>query len=795
MITEAELTRCEHCGTPFRPKNDECYCCQGCHYVAQVLRDDGFERFYELKGNTTLPPVGSKVFQEAATDWLEELQNDSEAAATARVASAEMGIEGISCLGCVWLIEALFKRQAGSSNIRIDARSGEIGLSWIPGKFDLPDFARELQQIGYRLTERATQSGEESSTRQLTFRLGLCGFFLMNTMLFTLPGYLGMGGEFFMAPVFMMLGALFATLSLVVGGGYFISRAWQALRTRVLHIDLPIALGLVAAYAGSMIGCMTGYTSLVYFDFVATFVFLMLAGRWLQEFALQHNRTQMQRQQSGPQEVTLTGGSQDGRRVSVKTVRDGQRYSVRPGEVNPVAATLTDHSGTVSLEWINGEAEPVVWKTERPVPAGAINVGLHELHFEARESWQQSLLAKLLERPTDSFRNQRLQTVLKVYIALVLVTAAVGALAWLALSGDVLKATQVFISVLVVSCPCALGVALPLCDDLATSQLRRAGLFIKSGEIWERMRRVRTVVFDKTGTLTMDIPRLVNPKAVAQLDPLSVQALFTLVEHNVHPLARSLRENLMAQHPRLTRVTRHEADTVAIEEHIGIGVAWTDSGGNHWTLGKPEWNARDDNFGQPDTRSVLRENGLMITAFRFSEDVRDDAVDALEKLRIRKLNTAILSGDSHERVEAIAQQLKLPPEVTRSECRPEDKARWIDLRAPGEALMIGDGANDSLAFDRAICRGTPVVDRSILEASADFFFFGRSLRCLPRLFETARRRDRTVALVFAAAVSYNLAVVGISLAGHMHPLLAAVLMPLSSIATLLISWFGLRSRD
>lgn len=795
MIREAELTRCAHCGTPFRPQHDECYCCQGCLYVSQVLKDDGFERFYELKGNTTLPPVGSKVFQDTETDWLETIQDNAEESATARVASAELAIEGISCLGCVWLIEALFKRQSGSSNIRIDARSGEIGLTWIPGHFNLPAFARELQQIGYRLGKQSAGSADEFSTRRLTFRLGLCGFFLMNTMLFTLPGYLGMGGDFFMAPVFLMLGALFATLSLVVGGGYFISRAWQALRTRVLHIDLPIALGLLAAYAGSMIGCLTGYTSLVYFDFVATFVFLMLAGRWLQEFALQHNRTHMQRQQSGPREVTLIGGSNDGMRVSVEAVNLGQRFSVRPGEVNPVAADLLESSGTISLEWINGEAEPVVWSTERPVPAGAINVGLHDLQFEARESWQQSLLAQLLKRPADNFRNQRLQTVLKGYIAIVLATAALGGLIWLALTADVLKATQVLISVLVVSCPCALGVALPLCDDLATSALRRAGLFIKSGNIWERMRRVRTVVFDKTGTLTMDIPRLVNPMSVRQLDPLSVQALFTLVEHNVHPLARSLRENLMAEHPRLTRFSRHEADTVSIEEHTGIGVSWTDAGGNHWTLGKPAWEARDDNFGKAGTRSVLRENGLMIAAFRFSEDVRDDAVDALARLRLRKLNTAILSGDSPDRVNTIAKQLKLPPEVARGECRPEDKARWIKQRAPGEALMIGDGANDSLAFDQAVCRGTPVVDRSILEASADFFFFGRSLRCLPKLFETARRRDRTVKLVFTAAVTYNMGAVGLCLAGQMHPLLAAILMPLSSIATLLISWIGLRSRN
>ncbi len=801
MIIEDQLTKCEHCGTPFKPKADEQHCCQGCFYVSQVLHDGGLERFYELKGNKAVPPVGSKVFQDCDTEWLETLQLAQEAEAPTQVASTELRLEGISCLGCVWLIEAVFKQQSGSSNIRIDPRTSTIGLSWLKGIFDLPAFAKELQQIGYRLAPYSADDAALSSTRPLTIRLGLCGFFLMNTMLFTLPGYLGMGGEFFLAPIFQMLGALFATLSLVVGGGYFIARAWQALRAKVLHIDLPIAAGLLAAYTGSLIGCATGHTSLIYFDFVATFVFLMLVGRWLQEVALNHNRAHLQKQQLGPKEITRIGGAHDGERVPVQQVAADESYSVAPGAINPVAADLLDAEGTVSLEWINGEPEPVVWKANRTVPAGAINLGMHPLRLTSRESWQQSLLARLLERPDDSFSNQRLQQVLKAYIGIVLITAALGGMAWLWQTGDVLKATQVLISVLVVSCPCALGVALPMCDEFANARLRRVGLFIKCADIWERLRRVNTVVFDKTGTLTMDTPQLTNPESIEQLDPLSVQALFSLVEHNVHPIARSLRESLMAGHPSIVRNLPQANKDAQVDEVVGKGVTWTDPGGNEWSLGRPEWKEAHPNNQQPTTnnsatapagaRTALRENGLLIAAFHFSEDVRDDAVEAVAELRSKKLDTAILSGDQKERVDSIAQTLKLSIATTRAQCTPEDKAEWIQHNAPESALMIGDGANDSLAFDQAVCRGTPVVDRSILEATADYFFFGRSLRSLPALFHTAKRRRLTVGSVFVGAVAYNLAAVSLCLAGMMHPLLAAILMPLSSIATLIIAWIGL----
>jgi Cu2+-exporting ATPase len=788
--SSAQRSTCAHCGTPFTPRGEEVYCCHGCEYVAQVLSDNDLTRFYELKGNSAVPPVGSKAFSEAEVAPLIAQISKIEADSDKPVLTTRFSLEGISCIGCVWLIEAIFQRQSGASRVRIDPRSSSIELHWQRGQFDIAAYARELQQIGYRLSLYTEDATSNSSSRQIIQRLGLCGFFLLNTMLFTLPGYLGMGGEFFLAPLFQLLGATFATLSLLIGGGYFIQRAWQAARNRVLHIDLPIAAGLLAGYTGSLIGWASGYTHLIYFDFVATFVFLMLLGRWLQEFALEKNRSHLQRQKTGPRKVTLIGGPRDGQQIPANELTADSEYSVAPGEINPVAADPLEAQGSLSLEWINGEADPVVWPQNRTAPAGAINVGLHSLRFRAREDWADSLLAKLLARPEDSFQERRLQTVLKYYIASVLIVALLGSAAWLVQTSDWLKTTQVFISVLIVSCPCALGIALPMCDEFANARLRRSGLFIKSAQIWERLRQVRAVVFDKTGTLTMDIPRLCNPASVQELDPLAVQALHHLVEHNRHPIARSLREALLASHGQLLQSRQAAIPTAAtIVETIGQGVAWQDAGGNEWTLGKPAWKQASNSQNETThAHSLLRQNGLLVAGFNFQEDVRDDARAAVDALRSFKLSTAILSGDAAERVRPIARELDIE---AKAQCSPNDKADWIRNNAPRQALMIGDGANDSLAFDAAICRGTPVVDKSILEASADFFFFGRSLRSLPELFQVAARRRLTVTIIFTAAVLYNISAVGICLAGLMHPLLAAILMPLSSLATLALAWFGL----
>lgn len=778
--------QCIHCGTAFIPKAEESYCCHGCYYVAQLIKEKDLDQFYELKGNTLIPPVGSKVFQTDDTEPLETVFETAEAATEQNPPSLRLNIEGISCIGCIWLIETIYKRQPGADAISITPQSGTVELSWQRGAFDIVAFSRELQSIGYRITPYSKDAADSfQGTGQLTHRIGLCGFFLLNTMLFTLPGYLGMGEDFFLTPLFRLLSALFATLSLIVGGGYFINRAWQAVRMRTLHIDLPIAVGLLAAYAGSLVGLFSKYERLIYFDFVATFVFLMLCGRWLQEYALEKNRSQLKRRQVGPHKVICADGSQ----IPVEDICADLTYKVLPGNINPVAADLMEPEGMLSLEWINGEPEPVTWPSNRTAPAGAINVGLNPLQFRACESWSDSLLARLLECNETTFTDQNLQIVLRRYIVCVLIVAFLGGFGWLLANSDPLKALQVFISILIVSCPCALGVALPLCNELVTSTLRRAGLFVKSALIWERLRRVKTVVFDKTGTLTMDIPRLKNTDCIRKLDAASTQALYQLVVDNYHPVARALREALLAYHPKTKKSGNQQRET--IEEVIGKGILRRDAEHNCWSLGAPEWLSKDSEIPD-DARSVLRKNGALIAAFKFVEDIRDEARASITALRDCGLTIAILSGDAPERVETIARQLNIPPDAAKARCTPEEKAEWIKRNAPDSALMLGDGANDRLAFKAAVCRGTPVVDRSILESSADFFFFGRSLRCLPDLFAVAAKRRQTVLIIFAFAVCYNVAVVALCLAGHMHPLLAAILMPLSSIATLAIAWLRLK---
>ncbi len=788
----SELQTCRHCGTPFREgAGSGDFCCSGCEYVHRLIREEGFDRYYDLRDRTTAP-VQSAPFIARDLEWVADLQAGAEAAAGTGTARAELDLQGISCVGCVWLIDKLFRRRPGAAGADIDAQRGRMVLRWQPGGFQLLPFVEEIQRFGY--LAGPARAGGRGDASLLVWRIGLCAVFALNGMLFALPGYLGMGEGFEYARLFDLLSLAFATLSLAVGGSYFIVRAWAALRAGVPHIDLPIALGVLLAYAGSLAGWAFGDSSFVYFDFVSVFVFLMLAGRWVQEAAVERNR---HRVLSDPSEGgTVFRVSPDGRTEAVPSdaVAPGDTLEVRPGRTVPVQARLLSPAASISLESINGESRPLACSRGRLLPSGALNIGTGAIRVEAMERWDESLLARLVGTRGDRVeRNRPFERVLKVYVFAVLLVAAGGALGWALAGAGAARALQVAVSVLVVSCPCSLGVAWPLAVELATLAARGRRVFVRSETVWPRLPRVRKVVFDKTGTLTLERPELLNPEALEALDADARAHLFALVEASLHPVSRSLRERLYARFP---GVRETQIESGPPEEVPGAGLALVSPSGR-WTLGKPGWAAggRPRDLSPDDgeeSRTELAREGRVLAVFRTADRVRPETRREIDTLRRAGLEVHLLSGDRPERVARVAADLGLPPECARSGQSPADKAAWISSIDKMDTLMVGDGVNDSLAFDAAYCRGTPLVDRSLLERKSDFFLVGRAAGGVCELLRIASLRRRASRAVFTFALLYNLGAVAVCLAGRMSPLLAAILMPLSGLVSVALVFQGLR---
>ena len=747
MAVATEKKVCVHCGTPFRPSATLVdFCCAGCQFVHDLIVKNGLGQFYDLQ-DAALPPAPATVFQPRDYAWLTTLAQQSPGK------PLTLDLQGISCIGCVWLIERVFHRSPGALALRIDTTLGRMIVQAAP-EFDFAGFARDLQSFGYLIGPPA--SGAKPTSRALILRLGLCAALAMNAMLFTVPSYFGMkpGAQF--ADLFATVAFACGTLSFVIGGSYFIRRAWQSVRRGVLHIDLPIALGLIAAWSGSVIAWRAHQTGFVYFDFVSMFTFLMLTGRWLQQKAVENNRAR------------LLATEPDLIRPDT-----GERYLIAPGATVPVRSLLHSPAASLSLEWINGEGDAQSARAGQTIAAGAINLTSAEIELEALEPWSESLLSRLVEQMrSEPARDSRLENFLRIYLIVVLAVAAGAFVGWWAGTGDVLRALQVLTSILVVSCPCAAGVAIPLADDLAAARVQKLGVFIREASIWQRLLRLKQIVFDKTGTLTLQGAELQNPESLDALGDTARSILLAMVRDNLHPTASALREALMAR-----GIVPALLDEPTIEA-IGLGLQVRHAG-HRWQLGRASWIGVD-----ATAACTFACDGSPIAAFHLLESVRTDATDAIHDFRRRGLHVQILSGDQPQKVETLTRSLGLPLSAGLGALTPDEKAAWLRTHNAAHTLMIGDGANDSLAFNEALCTGTPAIDRGLLEHKADFYFLGRSLAGLRALLDTARARALATRHVVTFAIAYNAVAVALSAAGKMSPLAAAVLMPLSSLVTL-----------
>jgi len=792
MSLTATKPICQHCGAP-SPQGE--FCCAGCAYVYRLVHDEGLDAYYRIKDDVTAPADPS-LLQPRDYAWLKEAQREAEECATnGRAASLVLEVQGISCAGCVWLIEKLFNKQVGAGRMEVNAQTGQMRWFWEAGRFDAVECARTLQRFNYLVGPAGSIQAEQAESRVLIRRVGLCTAFAMNVMLFALPTYFGMESTYEYARLFGTLQLVFATLSLLAGGGYFLARAIRALRERVLHIDLPIAIGIVGAYAGSLYGWMRGQESYVYFDFVSAFIVLMLVGRWAQIAAVERNRRRLLSRQPANPRVRVIADDGTATEVAPEAVRVGQRIEVATGGMVPVEARLETTEAGLSLAWINGEAEPRTFRAGQRVTAGAQNIGRSSIHLVTTQAWSESLLAELLKPAVrEDFRHKLIDRVIRCYLVVILAVAALSGIGWALATGDWLHTGAVVTAVLVVSCPCALGLAYPLAEEVATVALRRRGVFVRAADLWPRLRKVRTMVFDKTGTLTLETPVLQNPETLDVLSDEARAALLALVRDNPHPVSRSLHEVLLAR-------GAGEALAGEVTEVIGQGVRL-----GQWTLGRPGWSDSAKPSGNPIGYSMLGEmrpegadsGGVILTQagravarFGFADTARADARTEVAALARRGLNVVVLSGDRAEKVATLMSELGLPLDNGYAELSPHEKADWFSQN--DDALMLGDGANDSLAFDRALCRGTPVIHRGVLEQKADFYYLGRGIAGIRALFEINDARHRTQVALLVFMIAYNLLAVGMAVSGNMNPLIAAILMPLSSLATLAIVGWGMRS--
>ncbi len=778
-------SHCIHCAQPLFSARFAPFCCAGCRSVHRLLRAGGLTRYYELRRGPGLPPVD---LQTRRTDhkWLELLEASREQnRADQRVS---LDIQGMHCAACVWLLEELFRRHSREDpgSIHINPALGRIELRVGPG-FGLTSWVQAVEELGYLLGPARASSPRPSD--EMLVRVGICTALSANAMIFATAIYLGLAS----GPVYELLNQLIyaaGVLSVLVGGSVFIRSAWAALRQRVLHLDVPIALGVVLAFAGSTWSFFFDSGRADYVDTLTVFVALMLLGRWLQQRMLEHNRAQLLTDDGVQSLLTRRLEGPLVQIVPCVAVAEKDKLLIAPGDLVPVDLQVGE-AARCSLDWIDGESRPRHFPPGSTVPAGAFNVGQAAFLGSAAMAFSASAIVGLVgtqrgdsQGPVSTAWWSRLS---RYYVLAVLTLAAGGMTLWWMRSGDVALALQVGTAVLVVTCPCAFGIATPLAYELVMTALRRMGIFIRVGDLLDRIRATKRIVFDKTGTLTSGTLSIVNAEALAALTDAERSVLYNLTVRSGHPKSVAVRR-LLEGRPGVG------FESMEVREELGSGLE-TRHRGKRYRLGAPGWAAAKSVLLDAQADLCFSVDSELVALLRTGEELRPGATEEIAALQTRPYQLAILSGDAPEHVRELGAALGMAEEDCLGAQSPEQKAAYIAARDPAHSLFVGDGLNDRAAMDVASCSATPAVNRPFMASRCDFYFVSPGLGAIAQTLQASEALARVVRRVLGFAIAYNALTVSLALAGLMRPWVAAVLMPLSSIATIAYTLAALSRKD
>jgi P-type Cu2+ transporter len=686
--------------------------------------------------------------------------------------TVQISLPAIHCAACISGVERGLAGAPGVRAARVNLTLKRVSVETDPGTA-VEDLVARLEGLGFEaheLDSAALAATEIDRTgRDLLMRLAVAFFANMNIMLLSVAVW--SGAEGMTRDMFHWISALIAIPTIAFSGRPFFASAWGALRVRRLNMDVPISLAMILAVALSL-----WETSLsgkhAYFDAAIMLTFFLLLGRYLdyRTRAAARSAAQELTALEVPKAWKLEDGAE--RQVRVAEIVAGDIVRVRPGGRVPVDGVVLEGTSEIDRSLMTGESLPAFAGPDTPVHAGEVNLtGLLTLRVTA--AGKDTALHRIadLVAVAEAGRanyNSLADRMARAYAPVVHVVGLATFLTWLWISGgDTRLALNIAVATLIITCPCALGLAVPAVTTAASGRLFRKGLLIKDGTALERLAEVDTVVFDKTGTLTMGLP---EPLDLDRLSRRDLEAALALAEASSHPLARALAR---AGRDRGAR----PAPATDLTEVPGYGVEGRVRG-QPARLGRAAWVGAE---GVPETATYLRLGDGAPVALRFADSLRPGADRAVEDLRAMGKRLILISGDADAAVRAFAARLGIDEVI--SEALPEDKARRVaELAAEGrKVLMVGDGLNDTAALAAAHVSISPASALDAARVASDIVLMNRDLGALGDAVRTAVSARARIKENFQISGAYNIVAVPIALLGFATPLAAALAMSLSSV--------------
>jgi Cu2+-exporting ATPase len=688
-------------------------------------------------------------------------------------------VEGVRCGGCVAKIERALLAHPSVVGARINLSTRRLALSWNGGAALADAMAAKLAGLGFVLRPfdpTRLSAGESAAEKALLRALAVAGFAAANVMLLSVAIWAGHveGMEGATRDLLHWFSALIALPALVYAARPFLRSALAALKRRTLNMDVPIAVGIVLTAAMSVHETMRGAEH-AYFDSAITLVFFLLLGRYFDLRARGRARAAAERLLAlTVRTVTVLGPDGTARPVAAAEVVPGTIVLVAVGERIGVDGTIVQGSSHVDASIVSGESVPAAAKPGGRVFAGSVNLEA-PLQVRAAAAGEATLLAEIARLMEQAEQRKSAYVALadrasRLYAPAVHLLALLTFLFWWgAMGADWRMALVDAIAVLIITCPCALGLAVPAVQVIATGRLMRRGILLKSATALERLAVVDSVVFDKTGTLTLGRPKLMANPAI---DAETLQLAAGMARNSTHPLARAL-----------IRAALDAAHCAGVREEPGAGLTLA-TGEGEIRLGSRAWcGIAEDAAGNDDGLELwLVRPRRTPLRFRFEDELRTDAAETIAALKRRGYRLALLSGDRPTAVAAAAAALGIDDWYAR--CTPADKTRALEeLAAAGRrVLMVGDGLNDAPALAAALVSASPANAADFSQTAADAVFQGDRLDAVVELLDTAAAARRLVRQNLAAAIGYNALAVPVAIVGWLTPFLAAIAMSTSSLA-------------
>jgi Cu2+-exporting ATPase len=772
------------------------FCCAGCQAVAEAISESGLERYYALRTASAATASEREASDGGPGDrFLEAIEEEPFVRDAGDLREATLLLEGVRCPACLWLNEERLRALPGVAEATVHYASHSVRVRWTAGRVGLPGILAAVRSIGYRARpiDPGHRAGLDAEARRRdASRLVFAGVLGMMVMNLAIAGYLAGGpdatGRLALWEVFARWGSLVLTVVLLAypGQDFFVG-AWRDLRSRRAGMDVPVILGLVAAWAASARGTLRG-SGPVYYDAIAMLVFFVLLARAFETRARLSAAAALDRfAVLQPQTARCVEPDGAERKIAARHLRPGDVVRVLPGEVVPADGVLLEGGPGFDEAVLTGEPWPRLREPGDPVVGGSRLASRPALVRITRseEDSTPGEIRRLLERALATRPAfVELADRLAGRLVLAVLVLAAGTAAWW-LAHDPASALPATVAVLIVTCPCALALATPIALAVAAGRFAGIGVLPTRLSGIERLAVADTAVFDKTGTLTLPTPRLEAVHATGGLDPRDAIAIAaTLESGSTHPVARSLAAEAQALLP---PSSDREAD------EGGRGVAGT-LDGHRWRIGSPDYSTNGGGLpgdlagvlAEARTRgnlvAVLSDGGGRVALFAFSERLRPGAreiVGELSRTGVRR--TAVLSGDSAAAVGPLARSLGFSE--ARGGMTVAGKLEWIrsSQRAGERVLYVGDGWNDAPTLSAAGASVSFAEAPQLSRMASDFVILGCGLGALAAARRIARRSRRVLAQNLGWALGYNLLAVPLAACGFVAPWAAALGMSASSL--------------